>query len=398
MKPRRCGILCLLKIVCGKVLLAQGSGGQPVRYQAQYTRLYFDDVERIGPSVGPGFTLDSAGAITSSSSEVLSGNHSIKGAYSGSGSHTPYLRTLPTKIPLSAGQTYEVSFRYRILVTPDRGFEVLFFSPTGANVGSFLPSVTVQGSAGTSGTATLTNTLGPFNDYEARWNLLGIGAIAIDEIQIVRLPSRELVVSENAEQQLPSLGAGLQLLNGASVTAESAVVLAGRASIRLKNFGTVATNPAVVQLLGNTTYIVEFQYHILTYGSPAINGGDDSVVFIWMQPADSVDVKQQVVASKILKNASPTGTFSAGAQIAGATSYVLNIAALAGCELVIDDMRVLRQDSMLTSSQPSSWRNLSTLPFPRLGRYILGSTLWTDRPGAEPFKESVNQIESRGVC
>jgi len=78
--------------------------------------------------------------------------------------------------------TYRVTFRYRILVTPDRGFETLFYSPTGGHVGDFLPSTTISGNAGESGTRTLTNTLGKYGDYEVRWNVVGTGAISIDDI------------------------------------------------------------------------------------------------------------------------------------------------------------------------------------------------------------------------
>lgn len=63
----------------------------------------------------------------------------------------------------------------------------------------FLPETTISGVAGDSGIATVTRTLGAFNDYEAAWNVMGTGAIAIDDIQIVNVATGQVVASENAE-------------------------------------------------------------------------------------------------------------------------------------------------------------------------------------------------------
>src|SRR5437667_7166587 len=113
-------------------LPVQSTGSQPLRYQTEYTQIYSDDVEAVTPSAPTGFVLETAGSLTSTASEVIMGTRSIKGAYSGQGTHTPYLRTDPAVLPLSPNRSYRVTFRYRILVAPDKGFEVLFYSPTGA--------------------------------------------------------------------------------------------------------------------------------------------------------------------------------------------------------------------------------------------------------------------------
>lgn len=244
-----------------------GSGGQPVRYQAQYTRIYFDDFETLAPSLGRGFVLDIAGSLTSSPSEVISGSESIKGSYSGSGTYTGFLHSDPSIIPLSPNHSYQVTFQYKILTAPDKGFEVLFYSPTGGAAGNFLPSVTITGAAGTTGTATLTNALGPYTDYVARWDIEGTGAISIDNIQLIDTSTGKVIAAENAEGTAPTVGSGLQLQHGASVVTDPALVIGGKASISLANFGTVATAPAVVSLGANTTYIVEFPYRILNPGS-----------------------------------------------------------------------------------------------------------------------------------
>ncbi len=146
-----------------------------------------------------GLLLETAGSITSNQAEVVSGPRSIKGSYSGTNSYTPYLRSDPSRLPLQRNQTYRATFRYKILSTPDKGFEVLFYSPIAGAQNNFLPSQTVFGAAGDTGTVSLTNTLGSFDDYQARWNVIGKGAIAIDDIQITNASTGAVVASEDAE-------------------------------------------------------------------------------------------------------------------------------------------------------------------------------------------------------
>ncbi|HLK49486.1 MAG TPA: IPT/TIG domain-containing protein [Bryobacteraceae bacterium] len=146
-----------------------------------------------------GLLLETAGTITSDPAEVVDGTRSIKGSYSGSGSYTPYLRSDPGRLPLQPNQTYQITFRYKILSTANKGFEVLFYSPTGGQHGSFLPSQVVSGAVGSTGTATLSNTLGPFTDYQARWNVIGTGSIAVDDIQIVNVSTGAVIAIEDAE-------------------------------------------------------------------------------------------------------------------------------------------------------------------------------------------------------
>jgi uncharacterized protein (TIGR03437 family) len=157
-----------------------------------------------GPALSTVFKLDPAGAITSDSNEVVDGSYSIKGSYAGTGTFTPYLETVASALPLAPNHKYQVTFRYKILTTPTKGFETLFFSPTGGTAGNFLPAMVVNGKAGDTGTATLTSTLGPYSDYEARWDVPGTGAIAIDDIQIIDTVTGQVIAGLNVEPAVPS--------------------------------------------------------------------------------------------------------------------------------------------------------------------------------------------------
>ena len=159
-----------------------------------------------------GFIVDASGSLTTEVGEVIAGVQSIKGSYTGGGAYTPYLHTDTSVLPLSANATYQITFAYRILSKPSSGFEVLFYSPTGGSVGSFLNSTVVTGNSGDSGSASLTSTMGNFSDYQARWNVIGTGAIAIDEIKIVNLATGSTVIYENAEEGVVNADPSVTLL------------------------------------------------------------------------------------------------------------------------------------------------------------------------------------------
>jgi hypothetical protein len=365
------------------------------RAVARYTAIYSDSVATTGPALGAGFVLESSGSLSANPSEVISGKSSIVGSYSGSGSYTTYVRTDPAVIPLLPNHAYRIVFQYKILTAANNsfGFEVLFLSQTALTQGSFLPSVTFNGAAGTTGTATLANVLGSFTDYQVRWNIAGTGAVSIDNIQILDGATGSVVATENAETTSITVGAGLQVRNGASVTTDPAIVLQGKGSIRLTNYGEVATVPAAVQLVGSATYIVEFRYRILNYGS------SDTPLQVRFQPTDNPSPSAAVLGQGMLKNAPATGKFSSGAMMAGAGSYVLIISAGPGSDIVIDDLVIFRQEVLQSGRLPASWSRLSSLPHPRIGMVMVSSTRDQAQAGGlaegPPFRITQDQVESR---
>lgn len=162
--------------------------------------------------LNPGFLINAIGSLTTSLDEVLAGTKSIKASYDGTGAYVPYLQTDSSVLPLSPNTTYQISFSYKILATPSSGFEVLFFSPQGGSVGNFLNSTRITGVSGDTGTASLTSTLANFPDYQARWNVVNTGAIAIDDIKITNLTSGAVVAYENAEEGTASVDPSIVLL------------------------------------------------------------------------------------------------------------------------------------------------------------------------------------------
>lgn len=150
---------------------------------------------------GDGFVLGAIGSLTADAGEVINGQRSIKGSQTGTDRSQTFLRTDPSTLPLQRGGRYRIRFNHRVLVTPDRGFEVLFLSNTAAAQGQFLPSLVVAGDAERSGSATLDGQLGPYDDYHVRFNVIGRGAIVVDDIEITDLGSGKVVALADAEAQ-----------------------------------------------------------------------------------------------------------------------------------------------------------------------------------------------------
>jgi hypothetical protein len=197
------------------------------------------------------------------------------------------------------------------------------------------------------------------------------------------------VYFEDFEGSLP----GLQLVdsfippgqvNSSVLTMDPSLVIAGKASARLGWFGKIVTNPSTLPLGGNTTYIVEFQYHILNYGAAS------DILHLDLQPVGTTDPQLQVNFAHMNLNAPATGTFSAGGLLASASNYVLTITAQQQTDVVIDNLAVYRQDSIPTSTQPPTWARLETLPFPRLGKYQGGTVegYAATAPAGSPYTPS----------
>jgi hypothetical protein len=364
----------------------------PVAWRAEYTQIHFDDIETLQPSIGPSFILTSAGKITDVPQEVISGAHSVKGSYTGSETYTWYLGTDPDVMPLTPLHTYRITFDYRILATPDQGFETLFYSPTGGGKGSFLPSITVDGQTGDKGSATLINTLGNYTDYQAGWNIIGTGAIAVDNIQIVNLTTGQTVATEDAELMAPGLLPGLHQ-GAVTVTTDPNEVIDGNASLLLSQYGSLETDSSILPLAADTIYIIEFDYQILDPGT------HDEVITMAFQPVETTDWTLQVAPRRrLLKNAPSLGTFSAGALTAYEPNYYLRVSASEQASVVIDNVRIFRQDSVLVSRQPWNWVLLPWIPYPRLGHYLQGNTQEMAQFAyveGTPFTYSVAEIEER---
>jgi hypothetical protein len=142
------------------------------------------------------------GLLTVDPSEVISGRASIKAVNFGTSGYFPVLTSDPNVIRLSANQTYRLTFKYRIVTAPSKGFDVEFLSGKGIAAGNFLPSLTINGKDGDTGTATLTTKLGPYDDYWVKVGIIATGALVIDDIQLVDTATGQVIASEGGEDPI----------------------------------------------------------------------------------------------------------------------------------------------------------------------------------------------------
>ncbi len=131
------------------------------------------------------FVLGTVGSHSTDPGEIVEGKRSIVGRYQGVNSYNQILFSNPDILPLQPNTTYTVTFKYRILEAPDKGFELLFYSQKGASLNDWVESsIEFKGKKGDQGKITLTATLKKYADYQLLFNIIGQGAIAIDSVSL----------------------------------------------------------------------------------------------------------------------------------------------------------------------------------------------------------------------
>ncbi len=273
-----------------------------------------------------------------------------------------------------------------------QGFQVLFFSGTAYAAGGNCCILGAQftGRAGDTGTFNSTTTLGPYNDWQAWFQIGGTGEVLIDNVQIIDAATNAVVATADAEQQVVGPGPGLNIGNAELVT-DTGLVLGGKMSARLRNGKGLGTNSTALSLAGNTTYIIEFQYRVLTpdssYGSLGIG----------MFPVDiAFDPNLGIQMPPLLNNATPTGTFSSGGLTAGRSSYAMGIFSSNQSDVIIDNIVIYRQEAVQTTAPPAALARLESAPYPRLGsRMYLTSIAAAVGQGDSQYLFSVDQVENR---
>jgi hypothetical protein len=374
-------------------IMPQGGTG----WVAEYTEIFFDDFDTEEPGLTSGLVLLGIGALTGDSIEPITGQCSVVGRYNGSDQYRAYLRSSPSILPLTPKHRYAVTFDYIILEAPNRGFEIMFYSPQGGRAGHWLPSINITGQVGDTGRAKLTNDLLDYADYEVRWNVVSNGAILIDNIELIDETDGGIVLTEDCEGTTPALRPELRFgPHGTTAMIEESGIRAGDgASILLADNGRISSDHAQLSILGGNSYIVKFDYRIL---SPSVH---DKVLRIWFQTSGrSADVLSTAVYLQDMFNVEPEeGKYSVGIALPGENRYYLNIQVYDGASVAIDNLRILKQSSVMTSELPEHWLQIANAPFPRLGNYLMGTThaMAYGMVEGTHFLYSVAEIERRAA-
>ena len=136
-------------------------------------------------------------------------------------------------------------------------------------------------------------------------------------------------------------------MNSAVITTDPSLVIAGAVSARIGWFGELITVPSVWPLVGDNTYIVEFQYHIRNVGTAF------DILHLDLQPVGTTDTQSQVNFAHMQLTAPTTGTFSAGGFLPGSATYVLTITSQQQADIVIDNLTVYQQNAIATTQTPA---------------------------------------------
>lgn len=176
---------------------------------------------------------------------------------------------------------------------------------------------------------------------------------------------------------------------GAAFERNPQKVAGGQTALSLSHYGVFETHPGSFTLEPSTSYIVEFDYQDRV--------GDDghNSVLVFLIPIGASDLTDAICLRKLLKSSPKKGVYSAGAKTGEASGYYLRIMALGSVSITIDNVRILRQDRVVTDSGRNLAESVAQLPFPRLGNYLMGTT--TDMSVLHSQLISVDDIERRAA-
>jgi len=141
--------------------------------------------------------------------------------------------------------------------------------------------------------------------------------------------------------------------------------------------------------------IVEFDYRTIEKGS------HDRLVEVWLQLAGEGPWKISTSAQLpfIFNHEPEQGTYQGGIAVPPAGDYYLIIRASDGASIAIDNLRVMRQNTVTSETYPRHWDAIAAAPFPRLGNYLMGTTqamAYGDVEGTR-FMYSVADIERQAA-
>lgn len=256
--------------------------------------LSFETFEDEG---APAYRIDDAhGQRIGNTAHVIRGARSVKGANKGEQEWSEFLRSNPSSLPLEPNGIYTVSFLYRPLeahggTLEDPGFFYFLARSDTGGISEDRGFTRWQDQPGAGAAAkTVIVALGPHGDYRLMWGVCRMGAAAIDDICVTRVPS------ENA------LCVAVSPTEANGFKTASQEVAFDPATRQPRSSEILAADPARVRLSPNTSYTVCFDYESRAdpqFGSHAWlklrsrngNGLPDRTLLTWAQRAGSRETK-----------------------------------------------------------------------------------------------------------
>jgi len=309
----------------------------------------------------------------------IAGAASIRGASTGERSYRNFFHTRPDSLPLKGGESYRLTFSYRIVEAGDKGFEAIFFSPTAGNLGKWLPSAHIDGPAGKIGTAELETRLLDYPDYRAWLNVVGKGAIVVDDVRVSQ--GGRTVFLEDFESTGAGPGPGSRIANGA---------VDSDGWLRLEDGTVLRTEPGAVALPPMSTFRISFDYRFLVPPADAIA--------VQLELLPSPGAPEPVWLRPLPGNAARSGRFSTGFKTGSAGPYSLALRGVNKTRIAIDNVAIERGIPRAFTEEPAAYAYLEDASFPRLGNYYIYSpaehVLWGGFNG-RPWSATIEELERR---
>jgi len=346
-------------------------------WKLEYSVIASEDFSTPVKTIAAASEIGEIGALETEA--PIMGTASLRGSSNGTLSYQHYFNTRPEILPLKAKATYRLTFSYRILEEADKGFEVLLYSPTGGDRGQWLNGIVLGGPAGAGGVAEFEATLLDFPDYRIWLNVIGSGAIVVDNIRLME--GSDVVFEEDFERVSPGPGPGVRLERG---------TIDDSGWLFIENGGGLRTDPDIVVFPKLSTYRISFDYRIL---EPGI---DDGTLNLMLLPKPGT--KESVELRPLLRNSEASGRFSTGFGTGSAGPYAVAISGGRNARVLIDNILVERGTPRSFTDEPASYIYLKNAPFPRLGNCIGTSpteqVVWGGFDGVK-WRSSVDELDRR---
>lgn len=225
-------------------------------YGREYELLGVETFSTINRAPTPGFLLLDAGIFPSNPDDYW-----IVGRSQGESEYRHYYSTDPENLKLKANGHYEVHFTYKVLETPEKGFEVIFYSDTGASHNDWVgDSIFITEPEGSQGEASFTARLKNYPDYQLLMNIVRKGAIAVRDIVITDLETGKVVAEEHGDAVRH--GHSLFLRGEGNFSIKPSTIIEDGSSIFTKGFSRVWTNPEVMTIPKDSIILFEFDYKV----------------------------------------------------------------------------------------------------------------------------------------
>lgn len=339
-------------------------------FSREYELLGVEDFSAVIHAPTQGFQLGEAGIFPQEDD-----NPWVIGKSDGTQKYRQYYRTNPNIIPLTPGGRYEVSFRYKVLETPDEGFETIIFSNTGAQQNNWVEqSIFITDPAGSQGVATMQAQLKQYSDYQLLMNVVGKGSIAVTDITIKDLKNNTVVAYEDCKKYQHTHS--LMLRGDGDFTIGQSSIPTGGASIVTTGWLKLWTNSSVVTLPKDTVILLEFDYKVLKNPKNLDQLG-------WVRIYSGTDTRLDRGAISIPAYQVTEGHYIGAAKTGTEDDiYILEANFSGDVSVEVTNFKISKQITIPQSIAEHPAQKLKDVPYPRLGNYFSSMAEWVARDGS----------------